>query len=101
MFFNINICFVFSSQSLQQADTQYILLSVQKRKSLKIIPNIKNPAAIGYFLLGTQEQVQNSRGIQVTSVRAAEVLLYLISTNLFVTLHLIACKILYYSQHIS
>ena len=36
------------------------------------------PAAIGYFLLGIQEQVQNNRGIRVISVRATEVLLYLI-----------------------
>ena len=46
------------------------------RKSHEIIPNTIMSAAMGLFLLGTQELTQNSRGKRAISVRATKVLLY-------------------------
>ena len=55
--------------------THSIPLSISKRKSLSIIPNIIKSATMGFFQ-GTQERVRNSRGKRDISVRATEVLLY-------------------------
>ena len=48
-----------------------ILFSILKRKSPIIILNLQ----LGDFFQGTQEQVRNSLGKRVISVRAIEVLL--------------------------
>ena len=56
--------------------THNIPLSIQKRKSHLSIPNIIISAAMGFFFLGTQEKVRNSRGKRAIGVRAIEVLLY-------------------------
>ena len=52
-------------------------------------------AAMGFFLLGTQERVRNSRGKRAISVRAIEVLLYL---NLLIAyIQILSCLIWNYS----
>ena len=43
----------------------------------RIFPNTIMSAATGFFLLGTQERVRNSRDQRAISVRATAVLLYL------------------------
>ena len=53
-----------------------IPLSIQKRKSPKIIPNRILSAFIGFPWSGTQERARNIRGKQAISVGATEVLLY-------------------------
>ena len=53
--------------------TQYIVFYIKK----KITLNYPKSAAKEYFL-GTQERVRNSRGKRAISVRATEVLLYLL-----------------------
>ena len=56
--------------------THNMPLSIYKRKSHEIIPNIIMSAAMGFFFLGTLEQVRNSRGKRAIGVRAIKVLLY-------------------------
>ena len=52
--------------------TQYTILIIKK----KIFLDYSKSAAMGFFL-GTQEQVQNSRGKRAISVRAIEFVLYI------------------------
>ena len=54
--------------------THNIPFSNIKKKSRLIIPKSETKG----FFLGTQERVRNSRGKRAISVRATEVLLYLI-----------------------
>ena len=61
--------------------THNITLSISKRKSSEIISNTIKSAAMGY-LLGIQERVQNTSGKRATSVRATEVLLCTVCTNM-------------------
>ena len=52
-----------------------IPLSIQKRKSARIIPNRILSAVMPFSWLGSHERVQHSRGKRAISVRATEVLL--------------------------
>ena len=54
--------------------TQHTIINITK-KTPEIIRNTIMSAAMGFFLLGTQESVRNRRGKPVISVRATEVLL--------------------------
>ena len=58
------------------AYTQYTSFIIQK----KITPDYSNSAAMGFFSLGTQERVRNSRSKRAISVRATVVLLYLFAS---------------------
>ena len=53
--------------------THNIPFSIKRKK---ITLNYLKSAAKGFFFLGTQERVRNSRGKRAISVRAIEVLLY-------------------------
>ena len=68
---------MFSLESPHRGDsnkyTQYTIFSIKK----KTTPNYPKSAAKGFFK-GTQERVRNSCGKRVISVRATEVLLYLV-----------------------
>ena len=74
--FNMRVCCVFSIESPHRGNsnenTQYTVFNITQ-KSLLIIPSLQPRD----FLQETQEQVRNSRGKLVISVRATEVLLYL------------------------
>ena len=77
IFFNMKVCYVFLLESPHRSDSneykQYTIFNLKKKK---ITLNYPKSAAVGFFL-GTQEQVQNSRGKPAISVRATEVLLYM------------------------
>ena len=79
IFYNIKVCCVFSLESPHRGDsdeyTQYTIFNLKKKK--KIALNCPNSAAMGFFQ-GTQARVQNSHGKRAISVRATEVLLYLV-----------------------
>ena len=66
---------MFSLESPHRGDsgenTQYTIFNMNKKNTL----NYSNSAAVGFFFLGTQERVRNSRGKGAISVRAIEVLL--------------------------
>ena len=62
--------------------THNIPLSIIRRKSPLIIPNIIMSAAMGFFFQGTPERVRNSRGKHVISARATGGLLYFLSKTL-------------------
>ena len=47
--------------------TQHTIINIKKKITL-IIPNIIMSAAMGYFLVGTQERVRNSRGKRAIGV---------------------------------
>ena len=49
----------------------------------KITLHYSKSAAMGFFQ-GTQEQVQNSRGKRAISVRATEVLLYFVVSDVYI-----------------
>ena len=49
---------------------------------MKITLNYPKSAAMGFLFQGTQELVRNSRGKRAISVRAIEVLLYLVITKI-------------------
>ena len=51
---------------------QYTIFNIKK----KITSNYPKSAAMGFFILVTQERIRNSRGEQAISVRATEDLLY-------------------------
>ena len=74
IFFNINVCCVFSLESPHGGDsneyTQYTLFNI--KKSPEIIPKLQ----LWDFFSRTQERLRNSRGKRAISVRAIEVLLY-------------------------
>ena len=69
---------MFSSESPPRGDsnkyTQYTIVNIKKEKLLLIISNLQ----LWDFCDETQERVRNSRGKQAISVRATEVLLYLL-----------------------
>ena len=77
IFLNMKVCCVFSLESPHRGDsnqyTQYTIFSMNKKNIL----NYPKSAAIGFFQ-GTQERVRNSRGIRAISVRATEVVLYVV-----------------------
>ena len=54
-------------------NTQYTIFNMNKKNTL----NYPKSAAMGFFQ-GTQERVRNSRGKRAISVRAIEVLLYIV-----------------------
>ena len=54
--------------------THNIPFSISKRKSAEVISNLQ----LLYFFQETQERVRNSHGKRAISVRATEVLLYMI-----------------------
>ena len=56
--------------------TQHTIINTCIKKSPKNIPNTIMSEAMGFFLLGTQERVRNSRSKRAVIVRAIEVLLY-------------------------
>ena len=68
---------MFSFESPQGGDsnenTQYTIFNMNKMSTL----NYPTSAAMGFFQ-GTQERVRNSRGKRAISVRAIEVLLYIV-----------------------
>ena len=74
IFINMKVYCVFSLESPHRGDsnvyTQYTSFVIQK----KITPDYSKPAAVGFFFLGTQERVRNSRGKRAIS----EVLLYFV-----------------------
>ena len=55
-------------------NTQYTIFNMNKKNIL----NYPKSAAKGFFFQGTQERVRNSRGKRAISVRAIEVLLYIV-----------------------
>ena len=69
---------MFPLKLLHQCDSdeykQYIIFNIKKKK---ITPNYPKFAAMGFFL-GTQERIRNSRGKRALSVRATEVILYVL-----------------------
>ena len=78
--FNMKVCCVFSFESPHQSDsneyTQYTIFNMNKKNTL----NYPKSAAMIFFL-GTQARVRKSHGKRVISVRATEVLLYIISCS--------------------
>ena len=77
IFFNITVWCVFSLESPHRGDskgyTQYTIFNIKKQIAL----NYPKSAAMG-FSQGTQKRVRNSHGKRAISVRAIEVLLYLV-----------------------
>ena len=75
IFFNMKVCCLLSLKSPHRGNTneytQYTIFNI----TLKISLNYPVSAVVG-FSLGTQEQVQNSRGKRAISVPATQVLLY-------------------------
>ena len=75
IFFNMNVCCVFSVESPHQGDinkhTQYTVFMIKN----KITLGYRKSEAMGFFLRA-KEGVRNSRGKRAISVRAIEVLLY-------------------------
>ena len=73
----MNVYCVFSLESPHRGDsnvyTQYTIFITK----MKITPDYSKSAAMGFFL-GPQERVRNSHGKRAISVRATEVLLYLL-----------------------
>ena len=79
IFFNMKVYCVFLLESPHRGDsnvyTQYTIFVIKT----KIISNYsKSAATSGILFLGTQERVRNSRSKRTISVRATEVLLYLV-----------------------
>ena len=74
-------CCVFSLESPHRGDsneyTQHAIINIKKKITLNY-PKYDNVCSYGIFSLGTQERVRNSRGKRAISVRATEVLLYLL-----------------------
>ena len=73
----MKVCCVFSLESPHRGDsnenTQYTIFNMNKKNTL----NYPKSAAMGFFQ-ETQERVRNSRGKRAISVRAIEVLLYVV-----------------------
>ena len=57
--------------------THNILYQYKKENHPKLSKNTIMSAAMGLFLLGTQERVRNSRGKRAISVRASKIVLYM------------------------
>ena len=78
IFYNIKVCCVFSLESPHSGDsnenTQYTVFNIKKENHTKL----SQICSQGIFFLGTQERVRNSRGKRAISVRAIEVLLYIL-----------------------
>ena len=85
IFFKMKVCCAFSLESPYRGDsneyTQHTIINI-KRKSPEISQNTLMHAAI-IFLLGTQERVRNNRGKRAISVRATEVILYIVYVSRF------------------
>ena len=77
IFFNMKVYCVFSLESPHRGDsyeyTQYTTFVIRK----KIIPDYPKSAAMGFFL-ETQDRFRNNRSTRAISVRATEVLLYIV-----------------------
>ena len=82
IFFNMKVFCVFSLEMPQQGDsneyTQYTIPQYKKRKSSYIILSLH----LWDLFQGTLEGVRNSHGKQAISVRAIEVLLYVLVHSL-------------------
>ena len=69
---------MFSLESPHRGDsneyTQYTIFNMNKKDTI----NYPKSAAMGFLFQGTQERVLNGRGKRAISVRAIEVLLYII-----------------------
>ena len=78
----MKVCCVFSLESPHRGDSnkyiQYTIFSIKKKNR----PYNKLKSAAEGFFQGTQEQVRNSRSRRAISVRATEVLLYIVLSNL-------------------
>ena len=68
-------------------NTHKIPFSIYKGKTGYIIQNLQ----LSDFFLGTQRPVQNSHGKQAISVRATEVLLYMVKIDFFYAYHGVFC----------
>ena len=81
IFFNMKVFCVFSLESSHRGDsdeyTQYTIFNI-KGKPTVIISNLQ----LWDFFLGTQARVRNSHGKRAISVRAIEVLLYVLYSRL-------------------
>ena len=73
------VCCVFSLESPHRGDsneyTQYTIFNIKKKENHPKYPK----SAAMFFFQRTQERVRNSGGKRAISVRAIEVLLYMIS----------------------
>ena len=61
--------------------TQHTIINI-KKKITRNYSKYNNVCSYGTFLSGTQERVRNSCGKQAISVRATEVLLYILLRNI-------------------
>ena len=81
IFFNMQVCCVFTLESSYRGDsnddTQYTIFNIKK----KIALYYPKSAVTGFFQ-GTQERVRDSRDKRAIRVRATEVLLYMIAKYL-------------------
>ena len=81
IFFNLKVCCVFSLESPHRGDsneyTQYTIFNIRKEK----YPKLSQICSYGIFSMGTLKRVRNSRGKRAISVRAIEVLLYMVNTS--------------------
>ena len=72
-------CSVFSLVSPHRGDSdEYTQHTIIKKKITRNDPKCNKFCSYGMFLLGTHERVRNSRGKRAISVRATEVLLYML-----------------------
>ena len=78
IFFNMKVCCVFSLESPHRGAsneyTQYTIFNKQKGNH----PELSQICSYAFLYQGTQERVRNSRGKRAISVRATEILLYLV-----------------------
>ena len=81
IFLNMRVYCVFSLESPHRGDsneyTQYTIFNVKKENR----PNLSLICSYGILFLGTQERVRNSCGKRAISVRATEVLLYIVEVS--------------------
>ena len=78
IFFRMMVYCVFSLESPHRGDSnEYTQNTIFNIKTKELIHNCTKSAAMG-FLQGTRERVRNSRGKRAISVRATEVLLYIV-----------------------
>ena len=70
IFYNMKVCVT----EAILINTQYTVFNIKKENHTKL----SQICSQGFFFLGTQERVRNSRGKRAISVRAIEVLLYMV-----------------------
>ena len=78
IFLDMKVCCVFSLESPHRGDsnkyTQYTIFNIKKKNTV----NYPKSAALRFFQ-GAEERVRNNRGRRAISVRATEVLLYMLT----------------------